>query len=179
MWRIAIDTCCVERHLSLWLLVCGQEETSCRTYIFELLRLIQQPLCLDPRHAAYEADCSISWHVRVCRVVQGSGMPAWCRCERLWQMACLQRPVNCLLQARRVLRAKLRFRQVDAWLGIPTNRSFACRRYLASCFFACCLDMPDCDRMLKPVGAARRAARGGGVGRARPTGKVLCKTGGG
>jgi hypothetical protein len=60
---IAVGLCCVERHLSLWLLVCGEEEAGCRTYVFKLLHLIQQPLCLVLRHAVGEADCSISWDV--------------------------------------------------------------------------------------------------------------------
>ena len=60
---IAVGHCCVERHLSLWLLVCGQEEVGCGTYVFELLHLIQQPLCLVLKHAVGEADCNVSRNV--------------------------------------------------------------------------------------------------------------------
>jgi hypothetical protein len=60
---IAVGFCCVERYLSLWLLVYGQEEGGCRTYVFKLLHLIQQPLCLVLRHAVRKADCIVSWDV--------------------------------------------------------------------------------------------------------------------
>jgi hypothetical protein len=103
----------------VWRLVCGQEETGCRTYIFELLHLIRQPLCVVPRHAVGEADCSVSRDVGVGRVVRvrdaGVGDGAVMSNRGRWRVLdCLS---SCLLQARRVLRAKLRFRQVDAWLS--------------------------------------------------------------
>jgi hypothetical protein len=45
------------------------EEAGSRTYIFELLHLIQQALCLAPRHTVRKADCRVLWDVGVGRVV--------------------------------------------------------------------------------------------------------------
>jgi hypothetical protein len=54
----------------VWWLVHKQEGTGCRTYIFGVLHLIQQHLCLVPGHAVGEADCSVLWDVGVGRIVQ-------------------------------------------------------------------------------------------------------------
>jgi hypothetical protein len=46
-------------------------------------------------------------------------------------------------------------------LCVPSNRSFACHCWsLVSCFFACRLDMPDCDYMLKTVEATGEDSEG-------------------
>ncbi|UPX19146.1 uncharacterized protein EKO05_0009418 [Ascochyta rabiei] len=56
---IAMGLCPIKRHLSLWLLVCGQEEGGCRTYVYKLLHIIQLPLCLVLRHVVRKADCGV------------------------------------------------------------------------------------------------------------------------
>ncbi|KAF1358636.1 hypothetical protein EJ07DRAFT_156478 [Lizonia empirigonia] len=54
---------------------------------------------------------------------------------------------------------------------VPSHRSFACcRRSLASCFFACRLDITDCDCILKKVRATGENSEGVKDGaRARPS----------
>jgi hypothetical protein len=81
---------------------------------------------------------------------------------------------SCLLQARHVLWAKLRLGKVDARLSrdlereTMSNLSLRSHKPLprlppavfGSCFFACRLDMPDCDCMLRTVGAAGESGEG-------------------